>query len=367
MTANPHKAEKLPLNNLDWVSYILSLGQAHDSIAKFDGLLQGIPNPEVLLSPLSTQEAVLSSKIEGTQATLEEVLAYEADPTIKEPENKKHEDIKEILNYRQAMRYAIHKLQEIPLSVNLLKNIHKILLTDVRSQTSRLGEFRDWQVFIGKDGTTIEQAKFVPPVSTDIPDLMANLEDYLHSQEKDPIVQLAILHAQFEIIHPFGDGNGRVGRMIMPLFLFYKKILSTPMFYLSAYFEKNREQYYSKLSGITQNNDWNSWILFFLKAVKEQSEINIEKARAIKTLHENKKIEIRETTKSQYSAEVLDYIFSYPFFNTAQFIDKTHINAHTSRDLLKRLVDSSILSVAKKGSGRNPSVYVFPELLRITN
>lgn len=366
MPIYPHKAEKLPLGNIDWVSFIPFLGQAHDKIAKFDGLLQGIPNPRVLLSPLTTQEAVLSSKIEGTRATLEEVLAYEADPSIHEGKEKKQEDIKEILNYRKAMNFAIKKLQKIPLSVSLVKNIHKILLTDARSQTQKLGEFRDWQVFIGKEGTTINEAKFIPPIATDIPDLMANLEKYIHFEEKDPIVQLAIVHAQFEIIHPFGDGNGRVGRMIMPLFLFYKKILSTPMFYLSAYFEKNREQYYSKLADITLKNDWNNWILFFLRAVKEQSEINIEKARTIKMLHDNKRGEIREVTKSQYSGEILDFIFSYPFFNTVQFINKTQINSNTSRDLLKRLVNSKILSVAKRGSGRSPSVYVFPELLRIT-
>ena len=368
MPTNPYKADTLPLKHLNWIEYITSLGQAHDNIAKFDGLLQGIPNPKVLLSPLTTQEAVLSSKIEGTQATLEEVLAYEADPSvsIKDNKNQKYNDIKEILNYRRAMVFAMKKLQEIPLSVSLLKNIHQILLTDVRSQTTKLGEFRDWQVYIGKDGTTIEEAKFIPPTAKDVPDLMSNLEKYIHYKEKDPIAQLAIVHAQFEIIHPFGDGNGRVGRMILPLFLFYKGILSTPMFYLSAYFERNREEYYSKLANITKNNDWDSWILFFLKAVKEQSEINIEKARDIKKLHDDKKTEIREITKSQYSTEILDYIFSYPFFNTVQFIDKTKINSHTSKDLLKKLVDSKILFVTKKGSGRNPSMYVFPQLLEIT-
>lgn len=363
MSKNPFVPEKLPLDNLDWVSYISLIGDARDRLSKFDGLLQGIPNPSILLSPLTTQEAVVSSKIEGTQATLEEVLEYEADP--KQSIDKK-DDILEVLNYRQAMYFAIDEMNKKPLSERLLKDVHKILLKDVRSHTRLIGEYRDWQVFIGKDGTTIEEASYVPPAPQNINNLMSNLEKYMHFKEKDPLVQLAIIHAQFEMIHPFGDGNGRLGRIILPLFLHFRGVLSTPMFYLSAYFEKHRDTYYSKLNGISANGDWDSWIVYFLNAVKEQSELNIDKAKAIMNLHSQKKEEIRKVTKSQYSVDILDFIFSYPFFTAPQLTQKTSINPKYAQDLVKKLEDGRVVKLVRENSGRNPAVYVFEDLIKIT-
>lgn len=359
----PFKPHKLPIKELKWVEYIPYLGNARDRLAKFDGLLQGIPNPRVLLSPLTTKEAVLSSKIEGTQATLEEVLKYEANSSTGK---EKTEDIKEVLNYRQALMYAIDRLDKLPLSERLIKEVHKILLKDVRSNTGILGEFRDGQVFIGKDGTTIETASFVPPKATDIPKYFKELENYMHYDEKDPLIQLAIVHAQFEIIHPFWDGNGRVGRILMPLFLYYKKVLSTPMFYLSEYFELNRDEYYSKLKGISQKNDWDSWIIYFLQAVIAQSEMNSKKAKDIQHLYNLMKDEISETTKSQYSLKILDFIFSYPIFNSTQFVEKTGINPSSGKKLLNKITEKGLVKLVEKGAGTRASIYLFPSLLQIT-
>ncbi|MBN1617733.1 Fic family protein [Candidatus Dojkabacteria bacterium] len=359
----PFKPHKLPIKELNWVEFIPYLGNARDRLAKFDGLLQGIPNPRVLLSPLTTKEAVLSSKIEGTQATLEEVLKYEANHSASQ---EKTEDIKEVLNYRQALMYAIDCLDKRPLSERLIKEVHKILLKDVRSNTGILGEFRDGQVFIGKDGTTIEAASFVPPKATDIPKYFKEFEKYLHYDEKDPLIQLAIIHAQFEIIHPFWDGNGRVGRILMPLFLFYKKVLTTPMFYLSEHFELNRTEYYAKLKGISKKNDWDSWIIYFLNAVAIQSEINSQKAKLIHNLYNKKKEEISQTTKSKYSFKVLDFIFSYPIFNSSQFYKITRIKGTTAKDLIKKIEKNKIIKLVQKGSGKRANIYLFPELLSIT-
>lgn len=363
MAKTPFIPLKLPLDNLDWVSYISLIGDARDRLSKFDGLLQGIPNPNVLLSPLTTQEAVVSSKIEGTQATLEEVLEYEADP--KQLDAKK-DDILEVLNYRKAMYYAIAEMQNRPLTEGLLRDVHKILLDNVRSHTKRIGEYRDWQVFIGKEGTTIEEASYVPPEPQNIAELMSNLEKYFHYQEKDPLVQLAIVHAQFEMIHPFGDGNGRLGRIILPIFLHYKGVLSTPMFYLSGYFEKHRDTYYTKLNNISAKGDWDGWIAYFLNAVKEQSELNIAKAKAIMGLYAQKKEEIKEATKSQYAVDILDFIFSYPFFSTSQFAEKTKIKQPYASQIIKKLEDSQSIRLFRKGTGSKPSVYLFPDLIDIT-
>ncbi len=359
-TFKPHK---LPIKGLNWVEYISYLGNARDKLAKFDGLLQGIPNPRVLLSPLTTKEAVLSSKIEGTQATLEEVLKYEANSSASQ---EKTEDIKEVLNYRQALIYAIDRLDKLPLSERLIKEIHEILLKDVRTNTERLGEFREGQVFIGKEGTTIETASFVPPEANEVPKYFKELEEYIHYEEKDPLIQLAIVHAQFELIHPFWDGNGRVGRILMPLFLYYKKVLSTPMFYLSEYFEANRNEYYSKLKGISEKNDWDSWIIYFLKAVAIQSEINSNKAASIHELYNKKKNEISQITKSKYSFKVVDFIFSYPIFNSSQFYKHTRIKETTARDLIRKIEKHRTIRLVQKGKGRKSNIYMFPELLLIT-
>lgn len=363
MSKLPFIPPKLPLDTLDWVSYISLIGDARDRLSKFDGLLQGIPNPNVLLSPLTTQEAVVSSKIEGTQATLEEVLEYEADP--KQLDEKK-DDILEVLNYRKAMFYAIAEMQKRPLTEGLLRDVHKILLDNVRSHTKRIGKYRDWQVFIGREGTTIEEASYVPPEPQNIEGLMSNLERYFHYQEKDPLVQLAIIHAQFEMIHPFGDGNGRLGRIIMPIFLHFKGVLSTPMFYLSGYFEKHRDAYYSKLNNISAKEDWDGWIIYFLNAVKEQSELNISKAKAIMSLYSQKKEEIKETTKSQYAVDILDFIFSYPFFSSSQFAEKTRITQPYASQIIKKLEESRTIKLFRKGAGSKPSVYLFPDLIEIT-
>ncbi|MFH1193703.1 MAG: Fic/DOC family N-terminal domain-containing protein [bacterium] len=284
----PFIPDKLPLKKINWEKFVHLIGNARVEVAHFNGMLESMPNPEVLLSPLTTQEAVLSSKIEGTRATLQEVLEYEADPKQR---TEKYNDIQEILNYRKAMNFAVKELNAIPLSSRLIKGMHDILLNSVRGQNQDRGNFRRIQVHIGPDNK-IENASYVPPIAGDISEHMSNLDEYFHYSEKDPLVQLAIVHAQFEIIHPFNDGNGRVGRILMPIFLYFKKILSSPMFYLSAYFELHREEYYKKLLGISQKGDWESWIEYFLNAVIEQSKENIKKAKAIHELYDIKKDKI---------------------------------------------------------------------------
>ena len=359
---NPYKPENLPLNKLDWMSFVDLIGPAHDAVARFDGLLQSIPNPAVLLSPLTTKEAVLSSKIEGTQATMQEVLEYEADPQ----ETKRTQDIKEVLNYRRAMNKATQELDEIGFTLRLLKDMHKILLSGVRGEEQNAGNFRKNDVYIGSHGHP-EGARYVPPSWQNIDQYLKNFEQYVNIKEKDVIVQLAIVHAQFEIIHPFGDGNGRMGRIILPLFLNFKKVLSTPMLYLSEYFESHREEYYNKLQNISDKNEWEEWIKYFLKAVIEQSRINIEKAKKIQSLYEIKKIRVRDLTNSKYSINALDCIFHMPIFNTIQFKKISKIPQGSTGRILNDLVEGGVLRILQQGSGQRPTLYIFPKLLEIVD
>jgi Fic family protein len=358
----PYVPNDLPLENLQWAKYVKYVGQANAELARFDGILQAIINPAVLLSPLSTKEAVLSSKIEGTVATLEDVFAFEAQPDIK---SKKNDDIQEILNYRKAMFYATDYLKDRYLNLGVIKRTHQLLLDSVRGQNKTPGSFRSTQNWIGKPGSPIEEASYIPPSPLVILSSLENLEKYFSYEEVDPLVQMAIIHAQFEIIHPFNDGNGRLGRMLIPLFLYQKKIITSPMFYISEYLEEHRSEYYSSLKEISFNNDWDGWILFFLKAIVEQAKCNSHKAKTILDLYESKKKKISELTHSQFAISIIDTIFKLPVFTATQFITVSKIPPASGKRYLNILVERDVLSIVKKGKGRSSTVYMFNKLFEI--
>ncbi len=358
----PYEPATLPVVNLDYQMLFAVVGNANAELARYDGLLQGIVNPSVMLSPLTNEEAVLSSKIEGTQATVDEVLEQEAG-LLKEGE--KFKDIQEIVNYREALRSAHYYLEERPLSLSFVRELHKILLNSVRGQDKTPGEFRKDQNWIGKAGCSMDQASFVPPSPLQLQTYLEAWQKYVESNDIDLLLQAAVVHAQFELLHPFKDGNGRIGRILIPLFLYQKKKLSQPMFYLSAYLENHREEYYQRLKNISQDGDWNGWIAFFLQAITEQAKINSLKVKAIMELYADMKTSIYDITHSQYTIHLLDAIFDRPIFDTTDFITRSKINKKTAMALLKQLKDQKILSVLREGSGRKASVLCFPKLLNI--
>jgi len=355
----PFQPHKLPLENLDWIKFTPYTGRANRAVAKFDGFLQSVPNARVLLSPLSTKEAVLSTKIEGTQATFEEVLEYEANPNKK---TKKYDDIEEVLNYRKAMGLAIEKLEELPLCGRLIKEVHQVLLSGVRGHNKHPGNFRTGSVHIGKDGLGIEGANYIPPEAQEIGKYFSELEEYIHYDEKDYLVQLAIIHAQFEIIHPFWDGNGRTGRILMPLFLYYKKVLSSPMFYLSEYFELHRDEYYTRLQNISENNDWDGWIIFFLLAIEKQSQKNIDKIQDIFNLYNKLKEQIIHIPTPKNAIRVLDFLFSMPIFDSNDFINQIEIPKKSAARILKYLSDEKVIISNEKQRNK---IYFFDDLIKI--
>jgi Fic family protein len=355
----PYIPGKLPLDNLDWLKFINLIGKANFALAQYAGILQGMVNPALLLSPLTTKEAVISSRIEGTQATFEDVLKYEASPGKTSP---KTEDILEIINYRRTLEYAIEFLKVKPSCLNLCKDMHNILLDSVRGRDKSRGEFRTTQNWIGSPGSPIEKATYIPPPPDRLIELLDNFEKYLHSEEKDNLVQLAIIHAQFEIIHPFLDGNGRLGRILVPIILVEKEMLNAPVFYISEYIDDNRDEYYDRLHGITKNNDWESWIEFFLITIIEQSKANSIKAKAILSLYNSMKEEIERTLHSQYSIRTLDTIFQNPIFNTTIFSLKSGIPKASASRILTILNSHKIVDTIYKGKGKRPSLIVFDQL-----
>jgi Fic family protein len=360
----PYIPKDLPLTNIRWEDHIPLIGKANAALARYDGILQSIVNPAVLLSPMTTQEAVLSSRIEGTQASLGEVLEFQADPTEKiAPE--KAADIHEIWNYRRAMVFAVEDMKNRPLCINLVRDLHQILLESVRGKNKAPGEFRRVQNFIGQLGTSIEKATFVPPSPENIMPSMSNWEAYLHTEEKDGLVQLAIMKAQFELIHPFLDGNGRIGRILVPIFLYDKGLLSSPMFYISVYLEKNRPVYFERLNAISKGGDWNGWISFFLRAIMEQAQENSRKAKAILELYNRMKQIVPEITRSQYAVQVIDSMFLQPIFLTTDFMRLSKIPRDTALRILSALLKKNAITVLREAKGRRAGLWAFMDLLKI--
>lgn len=362
----PYAPNALPLVNLDYRLLLPLVGQANAALARYDGLLQGIPNPAVMLSPLTTQEAVLSSKIEGTQATVDEVLEQEAG-LLKEGE--KYQDIQEISNYRKALYSAREYLKDYPIRLGFVRELHRILMNSVRGQDKTPGEFRKEQNWIGKHGCTIEQASFVPPNPVQLPDHLQAWESYLGSDDVDFLLQTAVVHAQFELLHPFKDGNGRIGRILIPLFLYQKRALSQPMFYLSEYLESHRDEYYQRLKAISVEGDWNGWIAFFLQAIVTQAAQNSTRVSAIQALYEEMKLAIQAATHSQYTVHVLDAIFNKPIFRSSdlaqQLLQEFGIHEKTTPGLLRQMKDAGILRELQPGSGRRPATLCFPRLINL--
>jgi Fic family protein len=360
----PCVPQRLPLKDIDWAGLVPLIGKANRSLAHYEGVLHGVPNPEVLLSPLTTREAVLSSRIEGTQATMNEVFQYEAGEQIEEESRRR--DIQEIINYRKALRTAEKELQTRPFSLNLLLDLHSLLLDSVRGRSSGRGRFRTTQNWIGSPGSPIEEAAFVPPTPGRVQGAMRDWEKYYHEEEKDPLVQLAVVHAQFEVIHPFLDGNGRLGRIVIPLFLHEKGILSRPMFYLSEYLETHRAEYIEALRQLNGIESWNRWVAFFLGSLTTQARENSSKATRIIALYEELKRKILELTSSQYSVPLLDLFFMQPIISSSLIARHPSMPSKAMvMSLLKKLREAEILSVVREGSGRRPQVLALSDLIYI--
>ncbi|HOI58461.1 MAG TPA: Fic/DOC family N-terminal domain-containing protein [Methanoculleus sp.] len=360
----PYVPEPLPPAPIDWEAHIPQIASANRALARYDGILQAIPNPRLLLSPLLTQEAVLSSRIEGTQASLEDVLRFEANP--KEPlHGTTLADIQEIINYREALNTAVEALKTRRLDLALVCDLHRILLSDSRGMDREPGCVRTIQNFIGRDAH-IEHAIYVPPAPEDVSGALADWEAYLQREEKDVLVQLSVLKAQFELIHPFCDGNGRIGRMLVPLILYEKGLIGSPMFYISAYLERNRPVYYERLLAVSQDGDWNGWIAFFLHAIEEQAGANGRKAKAILDLYDEMKQTVPEVIRSQYAIAAIDALFKVPVFIPSEFYEQTGIPKKTANRLLQQLREQDIITALTEGGGRRATTYVFSRLIAIT-
>uniref|UniRef100_UPI0035CC6805 Fic family protein n=1 Tax=uncultured Sphingomonas sp. TaxID=158754 RepID=UPI0035CC6805 len=355
--------DDLPITNLPWREVLPLVGRANASLARYDGMLQTLPNPGILLSPITANEAVLSSKIEGTQATLDEVLEAEAGLITSET---RRGDIEEITNYRSAVTITEAALPNRPITLSLIREVHQRLLQGVRGRDKTPGMFRSDQNWIGRRGDSIDRARFVPPNPLVLADALDRWQSYIALTTEDPVLQTSIAHAQFEILHPFKDGNGRIGRMLIPLVLHQRHALSRPMFYMSEYLEAHREEYYDRLLAITDRQDWHGWIKFFLEGMIEQAEANLAKVKSIRDLYEEARREFVEVTHSQYAMAAVDAFFTRPIISATAFAETAGFNNRvTANNMLRQLEAAGRIRRIREGGGRTASIYAFPALINI--
>ncbi len=329
----PAPLPPVPPPNLNGLQTLLS--RADQAIGRLDGVIQTVPNPDFFVYMYVRREAVLSSQIEGTQSTLEDLLAVELEtqPLWRELPR----DVEEVVNYVRAMNYGLDRLVELPLSLRLIREIHRELLSGGRGSHRMPGEFRNIQNWIGPENATLADATFVPPSVSDMKTALNNFEGYLHDQQFPELVHAGLAHAQFETIHPFLDGNGRVGRLLITFLLVHRGVLHRPLLYLSIYLKRHRAQYYDRLTAIRQDGDWEGWLRFFLTGVAQTAEEATETARAILRLREAHRHDVQERVPGTNGLRLLDLLYERPLVHVNLVKDTLGITFVTANKLVEHL------------------------------
>lgn len=342
-----------PKLRIDW-PLAQTLSDADRALAELAGLGRTMPNPHLLIGPFIRREAVLSSRIEGTQADIADLYAYEARqlplPGVETPPSET--DVREVLNYVNAMEYGLERLKTLPVSLRLIRELHERLLTGVRGETATPGEFRRTQNWIGPPGCTLREALFVPPPVPQMHEALNALETYLHSQSDPypPLVRLALIHYQFEAIHPFVDGNGRIGRLLISLLLIQWGLLPLPLLYLSAYFYRHRQEYYDRLLAVSERGAWRDWLFFFLRGVAEQAGDAVRRARRLQDLREEWRRRLIQAGVPSRTLGLVDRLFEAPVLTIPQAARRLGATYHSAQRAVEKLVQQGILEPVGEAS-----------------
>lgn len=318
------------------------LSQADRALGRLDGATDALPNPDLFVFMYVRKEAVLSSQIEGTQASLIDILEFESQSL--EPDNP--QDVAEVVNYIAAINHGLERLPELPVSLRLIREIHEVLLTNVRGSERNPGEFRRSQNWIGASGCSLKDATYVPPPPYDMMQALDNLQTFLHSPEPMPmLIKVGLVHAQFETIHPFLDGNGRTGRLLITFLLCEKNILKRPLLYISYYFKRYRSEYYDRLQAIRDSGNWEGWLKFFLRGVYEVAQEATATARKIVSLKEEHRQLLLEKMgqRSGKALALLESLYFKPIFKVEHAQDVTGLSYPNANTLIKDLCDIGIL------------------------
>ena len=338
---------------------LTKLIDANKKIATLEGLSSRIPNMGLFVSMYVRKEALLSSQIEGTQCTLEDIL----NPLIEENTNR---DVSDVVNYIRATEFALERLKTLPLCNRLIKETHAVLLESVRGQEKNPGEFRYSQNWIGGQGSTLKNARYIPPNPEDMLTAMSDLEKYINSDDTlDPLIQAALIQYQFETTHPFLDGNGRVGRLLITLFLMEKDILSTPALYISYYLKMNRIEYYDRMTQVRRTGDYEQWISFFLQAFADSAEDAIHTIDRLTALHDKSTKLFDSLTKRQRTSvlKVFSYLESNPIIDIQKTATTLEMSYNTVSKVVSILIEDGILKQTDK-SGK-AKIYSYTEYLDI--
>jgi len=335
--------ESLPPTDLDIDEELqLLLSKADSALARLDGVTQVLPNPDLFVAMYVKKEALLSSQIEGTQASLQGVLEFEANMVPKEDIN----EIREVVNYIKAMHHGMDNLESKDLSLDLINEIHKCLIRGTRGTNRLPGQIRNVQNWIGPPGSTIYDAIFVPPPPEKAEELMLDFEEFIRAKDKIPtLIRIALIHAQFETIHPYLDGNGRMGRLLITFYLYWKGVLSRPLLYLSFYLKRNRDEYYTILNNIRFKGDWESWLEFFFKGVIEVSNNSIDTAKKIIQLKEELIERLLENNISGvHAVRLIDILFDRPVITVKDVSEYLGISSQAANKLVTKFEDIDILA-----------------------
>lgn len=347
----------LTLNN----EIVFKLVEASKNLTLLDALASFVPNINLLVSMYVRKEALLSSQIEGTQCTLDDIF----DPLIEENTNQ---NVSDVVNYIKATEYALDRLNTLPLCNRLIKEAHRILMEGVRGQEKSPGEFRYSQNWIGGQNSNIKTARYIPPNVLDMQEAMSDLEKYINSDDSlDPLIQAALIHYQFETIHPFLDGNGRIGRLLITLFLIEKKVISCPALYISYFLKMNRIEYYDRMSQVRKTGDYEQWVLFFLQALADSSSDAIDTIDKLTKLHNNN-INILDDISPRQKTNVLkvfNYLEKNPIIDIQKTANALNLSYNTVAKAILLLIDKGILKQsAKSGKTKIYSYFDYLDILR---
>jgi Fic family protein len=348
-----------PALEIDW-DLANTLSEADRSLSELSGVARTLPNPHLLIAPFVRREAVLSSRIEGTQAGFSDLLFFEAAPSAKPPT----EDVKEVANYVSALEHGLARLKDLPVSLRLIREMHERLMHGVHGDSMTPGEFRRSQSWIGPPGCTLVDAAFVPPPVAEMTQALSDFEKYLHEPPVlPPLVRLALIHYQFEAIHPFLDGNGRIGRLLLTLLLCVEGLLPQPLLYLSAFFERHRQEYYRLLMAVSQSGSWTPWIAYFLRGIAEQSSDAVKRANLLLSLRQRYREKMQSARSSALLLQMVDDLFSTPALDVSSASKRLNVTPRAAQLNVDKLIKSGIL---KEATGRRRNrIFVAAEIIDI--
>ena len=358
--------DRFPPTDIDYAKLARPLSSASAALARYDQMLRAMHNSEILLAPLRRQEAVVSSRMEGTVSTLDEVLRYEADQEAGagHADTRSRTETIEVFLYHAAMRHAQEAMRNgAPISDWLIRSAHEILLDFGRGADMSPGAYKTEQNYLVDRNQ--RKVRFVPIGPEHLADGMAKLHAFIADDRWEPLVKTALAHVEFEALHPFKDGNGRIGRMLITLMLWRMGLISAPHFYISGYLEDHRDDYIGTMREVSRSGAWTDWCVFFLRALEAQSEKNLQIGEDIRALHDRMKDVFRDVLASQWHAAALDFIFAQPVFRNSRFTGHSGIPRPTAARFTRALVKRDLLTTIEPASGRRAALYAFEPLLKI--